>query len=799
MATARSANVPGVLITVACLIDGNAGSANAAIIHVPDDYPTIQAALDAASNGDEIIVADGTYSGTGFRDLDFNGLLVTLRSASGDPDLCTLDCQMIGRGFIFDSGETAEAIVEGFTITNGIADEGGGFHITGANPTIRDCNILECLAHTHGGGAYVANGSPSFSNCIFRTNTASQDGGGLYAYQAAPVVAGCIFDDNAAPEGGALYDLSEVDCTISATAFTDNTAANGGAIYLARAGQTPTMTLDGCTFTGNSGPVGGPGYGGAIYVIQAAMVINDNSFFDNSVNRDGGAIFIEEGSLSATSTEFQWNAADLRGGAVYATVAEVTLTDCALDRNEAMSPDDGGGGAMSVSESDLTLTECTFGSNVAQLFGGALYNADGDATLTDCSFSGNSTEVYYHIEVVGGGAIANVLNAEMNLTGCTFDQNTSDQDGGAVLNVDGSTAIISDCIFLANQTLCAWGSGGAIRSAYAGAIQVNDCTFTENYSPGGGAIAGYSSDFATVIARCRFEQNDASPAYSGAITIRDCEFQIEDCIFIENTGGRGGAVYLSAPDTTPSVIANCRFHGNSALDGAALEILDDIMVVNCLFTANDGHAAVYVEDGHSVFANCTIWASTGYGLALDPDYSSIEVELDNSILWGNLSGQIDLTWPYTVTVRYCDVEGGWDGEGNIDADPLFADPYGPDSAPGTEDDDLRLLPGSPCIDAAMNTAVPSEVDTDLDGNPRFIDDPDTADTGVGYPCVDMGAYEYQSCKEDINRDGVVDIDDLFEILGHWREGPGIYDVNSDGTVDIDDIFAVLAAWGPCPQ
>ena len=53
------------------------------------------------------------------------------------------------------------------------------------------------------------------------------------------------------------------------------------------------------------------------------------------------------------------------------------------------------------------------------------------------------------------------------------------------------------------------------------------------------------------------------------------------------------------------------------------------------------------------------------------------------------------------------------------------------------------------------------------------------------------------CPADVNNDGVVDIDDLFEVLGHWGEGPGQWDVNDDGTVDIDDIFAVLAAWGPC--
>ena len=85
---------------------------------------------------------------------------------------------------------------------------------------------------------------------------------------------------------------------------------------------------------------------------------------------------------------------------------------------------------------------------------------------------------------------------------------------------------------------------------------------------------------------------------------------------------------------------------------------------------------------------------------------------------------------------------------------------------GTADDDLRLPSGSPCIDAADNTAVPVGITTDLDGKPRFVDDPNTTDTGNGTaPIVDMGAYELQPpCPADINGDGSVNVLDLVELL-----------------------------------
>jgi hypothetical protein len=159
-------------------------------------------------------------------------------------------------------------------------------------------------------------------------------------------------------------------------------------------------------------------------------------------------------------------------------------------------------------------------------------------------------------------------------------------------------------------------------------------------------------------------------------------------------------------------------------------------------------------------------------------------------------------------VTYCDVRGGWAGWGNIDADPLFVDPNG---------GDYRLLPGSPCIDAGCNAAVPPDFadldddgDTeeitpfDLDGEGRFFDDPDTDDTGCRCPpIVDMGAYEFgdtgpQPCPGDLDCDRDVDESDLGILLAAWQssaEG----DLNCDGLTNHSDLGILLAHWGAvCP-
>jgi hypothetical protein len=115
-------------------------------IHVPSNQPTIQAGIDAAVDGDTVLVADGTYTGWRNRNLDFGGKAIVVVSENG-PESCIIDCSHYGRGFHFHSGETETSIVQGFTITNGTDDEGskhGGAIrcINSSSPTIKGNVII---------------------------------------------------------------------------------------------------------------------------------------------------------------------------------------------------------------------------------------------------------------------------------------------------------------------------------------------------------------------------------------------------------------------------------------------------------------------------------------------------------------------------------------------------------------------------------------------------------------------------------------------------------------------------------
>jgi hypothetical protein len=220
-------------------------------------------------------------------------------------------------------------------------------------------------------------------------------------------------------------------------------------------------------------------------------------------------------------------------------------------------------------------------------------------------------------------------------------------------------------------------------------------------------------------------------------------------------------------------VINCIINDNNAQSGGGVSVVEgDVTLVNCEVTGNSalltgGGIQGYEADVTCV--NCTISGNTNmlgsYGSALYALAGAIS--LSSSIVWDNPlsfgAGTPIAAVGATVNVAYSDIEGGLLGvtadpgmlnwlDGNIDVDPMFesaaAQPSGgfpafPDEQQ-TPSGDYRLRADSPCIDAGDNTAVPSDVNTDVLGQHRLMDDPNTADTGLGpAPIVDMGAYELQ--------------------------------------------------------
>ncbi len=255
----------------------------------------------------------------------------------------------------------------------------------------------------------------------------------------------------------------------------------------------------------------------------------------------------------------------------------------------------------------------------------------------------------------------------------------------------------------------------------------------------------------------------------------------------------------SSSGSSPTV-TNCTFTGNTAPRGGGMFNFSGATVINCTFIGNTatGQGGGMLNQGVSAtMINCTFSGNTAdFGGGGMYNFQTTPTVI-NCVLWNNSPDEI-----FNVNggafVSFSDVQGGYPGEGNIDADPLFVDP---------DNGDLRVLPGSPCIDAADNTAVPKGIVVDLDGNPRFVDDPCTDDTGNGDPpIVDMGSYEFQEavpdcCPGDIDDSGDVGVKDLLFLLGTWgpcpKKGDCPADFDNTGDVGVKDLLFLLGAWGPC--
>ena len=173
------------------------------VYDVPHRNPTIQAAIDAAEDGDTIIVASGTYTGYGNRRIDFKGKAITVRSADGQ-ERCTIDCEGHRRGFYFHSGEDANSILDGFTITNGYTRyDGGAIHCEDhSSPMIINCSLVNNTAGSDGGGMSNTHSEPVIDGLTFRNNTAGYQGGGLYNSWSGATITNCVFVENSSKQSG---------------------------------------------------------------------------------------------------------------------------------------------------------------------------------------------------------------------------------------------------------------------------------------------------------------------------------------------------------------------------------------------------------------------------------------------------------------------------------------------------------------------------------------------------------------------------------------------------------------------
>jgi predicted outer membrane repeat protein len=444
------------------LIPANAASARADTISV-NPGESIQAAIDAATAGDTILINAGIYTES-----------LTLGkpvSLTGVSRVTTRIHGVANQSVLTVSGNTISnsVIISGLTFANGggfIVTLGGGIVVQdGARPLIQHVTIDNNTATYMGkGGGIGSFSSLTLVDVEFLNNTAD-DGGGLYIYGDA-ILTDCIFINNLATSGssvsggGGIY--AEGDLLIFSTDFISNSTAHaGGGIYaagevniigghfiknrntspLASGGGVSAhgVTISGTRFLSNTSML----MGGAIASSQVTVI--DGHFEDNLAFQDGGAIFVGS-ALQMTNTEVSNNSAGGNGCGVYNNGGTTLVTGGRFVGNRCWNSDTTAGiGGGLFTWDVLVLSGTQFISNTARQ-GGGLY-ARGPAIMMDSRFERNrSTGILFSS---GGGMVA---GGSLSMTGTQFISNTAVFDGGGLYFYASGDARIVNSLFAHNTT-----------------------------------------------------------------------------------------------------------------------------------------------------------------------------------------------------------------------------------------------------------------------------------------------------------------------------------------------------------
>ncbi len=753
-------------------------------------YSTIQPAIDAASDGDIVLVKPGEYVIT--EPINFNrlynaddpasppvknivvrsegGAEVTTIRLSGAP----LDPQV--NVVIFENGEGAESRLDGITLTGGTAS---GVRFQRASPTLINCTISgnSRTGWGPGGGILCVDGScPTIENCLISANEAADGGGGIYCGpESHPIIVGCKIAQNTvtgndggcwAQGGGILcYGSSPVitNCTI-----TENLAWGSGGGIRCLPGASPTLTD--CTIWGNTAWCGG----GGVYCSESSPTIKGCTIAGNRAIRwldynecfgSGGGMESIRSSPTLTDCTISTNWADYYGGGVYCEESLPTLTNCTISGNAASSE----GGGVYCRSSSVSLTNCIVWGNTGKAL-------QGETTIVtySCIESGDTWPGLGNINrdplFCGWPSNENWVDASQPGPGSGTSANPYSNLGSALGGFNLSLQQGSPCI--------GSGEGGKDMGAGTGmcsAVGAPHCTL--HLGPGRYSIQGLTLTNHVSIEGAGYQST----------TIEGTTYGLRSDAFMSGVtisrGDWGGLVVASgeAPE-----IRDCAIIGN----GGGLVCYGSPAVTNCLVVANG--VAVSCSGGSPTLVNCTI-SENSCSPCGGVCCSESSPTLTNCIIWGYSPESICGNLSHCLT----------------DQDPLFVDPvhWDDNGTPNdTADDkwvfDCRLQPGSPCIDAGTPEGAPA---TDIEGHAR--------------PCrkgVDIGAYEYcydepplsRFRRGNVNADERIDVADAIFLLSHlFARGPApscrdAADANDDGSIDIADAISILnhlfAHAGPLP-
>ena len=694
----------------------------------------IQDAVDSSVAGDEVVVANGVYAagGRAVSGAVTNRVAVdraiTLRSMNG-PGVTLIDGAQAMRCAYLTNG----AVLAGFTLTHGNADNGGGVFCASLTASVVSNCILTANSAATGGGVY----SGTLNNCTVAANSSTGSAGGAMG----SILNNCVLAANVANMYSGMGGGGASSATLSNCSVTGNSAVVGGGANMS--------TLVNCTVVANVASAGGGGtYAGAL--LNCIVYFNTSRTYPNSwrdfvyyscttpMPTNGTGNMTNDPALASLSHISA--ASPCRGAGSAAYVSNVDIDGEAWLNPPSIGCDEYRVGAVT---GDLAVAVGASWTNVATGFQVALtamVNGRAESSVWDFGdgtgltnqpcpthrwmAAGNYPVVLRVFNESNPGGVSTTQVVSVLAQPVFYVSAASTNPVAPYISWETAAANIQDAvdaaapggIVLVTNGLYATGGRRANTMVLTNRLVVDKPITVQSVN---GAkvtvIRGYQMPGQTIgpgAIRCLYLTNDV--LFSGFTLTNGATLNGGNHF---DTSGGGVLSEQAWPPAGPPIMSNCILSGNSAAGlggGACYGIL-----INCVAAGNrsmnggggGGGAAYAILTSSTVASNWSMFGSGGaYGCILT-----------NSIVYYNSQTLQDRYEPGSSFTYCCTTTLPTSGTGNITTEPLFVDPV---------NGNFRLQSNSPCINAGNNAYAPGP--TDVDGNPRIVNG-----------TMDMGAYEWQ--------------------------------------------------------